>query len=582
LTTGKNQVDFSCQNGESVKWSVFLNRARTAFKMSTQKEALNELKKRVGIEVVEKIEYPPMDKEYFADMDKLRKDLKGYVDKMELESINDLTTGKNQVDFSCQNGESVKWCAFLSRARIAFEMSKHTEVLNELKKRVGIEIVEKIECPPMDKEYFSDVDKLRKDLKGYVDKMELESINKLTTGRVNTLSNCQNGESVKWTTFLDRAVKAFRMSGKKKALNELKKRVGIEVVEKIEYPPMDKEYFADVDKLRKDLEGYLRKMKLESIKKLTTGRVNTLSNCQNGESVKWTTFLDRAVKAFRMSGKKKALNELKKRVGIEVVEKIEYPPMDKEYFADVDKLRKDLEGYVRKMKLESINKLTAGKKQVDFSCQNGESVQWGTFLNRAAKVFGMRTYIEPLNKLKKSLGIEVVECPPMDKEYFADVVNLRKDLEGYVRKMKLESINKLTAGKKQVDFSCQNGESVKWATFLDRALRAFGMRMSKPSEVLNELKKRVGIEVVEKIEYSPMDKEYFADVDKLRKDLKGYVDKMKLESINKLTTGRVNTLSNCQNGESVKWTTFLKRAVKAFRMSGQKEALDMLKERVQN
>ncbi|MDF2379366.1 MAG: DEAD/DEAH box helicase family protein, partial [Candidatus Gracilibacteria bacterium] len=294
----------------------------------------------VLIEEVGKI-ITPMDEVYFADVEQLRKDLEGYVDAMELESINDLTTGEKQVDFSCQNGESVKWGAFLYRAGTAFEMSKHTEVLNELKKRVGIEVVE---SSRMDKEYFADMDKLRKDLKGYVDKMELESINDLTTGKNQVDFSCQNGESVQWGTFLNRAAKVFGMRKYTEVLNELKKRVGIEVVES-----MDKEYFADVDKLRKDLKGYVDKMELGCINDLTTGKYQVDFSCQNGETVQWGTFLDRAGTAFKTSKHKKALNKLKKRVGIEVVEKIEYPPMDKEYFSDVDKLRKDLKGYVDKM-----------------------------------------------------------------------------------------------------------------------------------------------------------------------------------------------------------------------------------------
>jgi hypothetical protein len=105
-----------------------------------------------------------------------------------------------------------------------------------------------------------------------------------------------------------------------------------------------------------------------------------------------------------------------------------------------------------------------------------------------------------LKDLKRRIGIEIYEYPEMDREYFENTENIKKDLEKFAEIYRV-TIQDLSVPRNNFSVRCCNGEEVKWQSYLMRAAVSIGLlstqsdKSIKKSEIIKELKRRIGIEV---------------------------------------------------------------------------------------
>jgi len=298
-----------------------------------------------------------------------------------------------------------------------------SRILIVLQRLIGMPVEEKPQYPEMNSEYFT-AENIEKDLRSFAEKAGLECVEKLTTKSIDNITAvCANGENVRGGNYIKRAGKALRKKSGKDArkigaiiLSQLKRRMGIDEEELIEYSPMDKQYF-NRENVTADLTAYIKITNVSSIEDLRTTKMSLSEAvlCQNGEMTTGQTYLYRAGKAlgFGQSGRKahskmgEVMKELQRIIGLEVPQTVKYPVMNREYFL-VETVRGDLDGFAKAAKIDDRRKLNSyhgalAKNQ----CANGETITLGTYVNRYCFSFGFvdqqrkasKKYIEMLGKL---------------------------------------------------------------------------------------------------------------------------------------------------------------------------------------
>jgi predicted transcriptional regulator len=349
----------------------------------------------------------------------------------------------------------------------------------------------------MDEAYFNNPDLVQADLEAWAISVG-KALEDLNTGDIKSKNSftASNGEpGIRGFTYLRRAMKALGTKGHKETLDRLKKTAGIEL--KKEYPEMDEAYFADPEKVKADLEAWASSVKKE-VEDLSTSDTRSEEGftTSNGEpGIRGFTYLNRAMKALGIEGKKETLDRLKKTAGIEL--KTEYPKMDKVYFSDRKKVEADLEAWASSVG-KTVEELTTGDNDVSskksFTASNGEpGIRGFTYLYRAMKALGIKGGKETLDRLKKTAGIELkTEYPKMDKVYFSDRKKVEADLEAWASSVG-KAVEDLTTGdiKSKNSFIASNGEpGIRGFTYLYRAMKALGTKGKK--ETLLRLKQIAG------------------------------------------------------------------------------------------
>ena len=617
LSTGNpkyNKPPVFTSNGEQVLWGTYLNRASSIL-LNTQSgskdnphrgaDALKELKRICGIEV---IEYDEMDEAYFRNPEKVKYDLNQFLKRAKkIKSISEINTSNPSLKTKAvtSNGEQVLWGTYLNRASSILlntqsgskdSLYRKADALKELKRICGIEVKEYDE---MDEAYFRNPEKVKYDLEQFLAQTDRNSIDELKAGSRNMVTPiiASNGEQVLWGTYLNRASSILlnTQSGSKDnphrgadALKELKRICGIEV---IEYDEMDEAYFRNPEKVKYDLNQFLKRAKkIKSISEINTSNpsLKTKAVTSNGEQVLWGTYLNRASSILlnTQSGSKDslyrkadALKELKRICGIEVKE---YDEMDEAYFRNPEKVKYDLEQFLAQTDRNSIDELKAGSRNMvtPIIASNGEQVLWGTYLNRASSIllntqFGSKDNphrgADALKELKRICGIEVIEYDEMDEAYFRNPEKVRYDLEAFLEYAKGDSIANLSTGNpryNQPSVFISNGKKIKWQSYLSHASgillnTEFDSKDNphRKADALKELKRICGIEV---IEYDEMDEAYFRNPEKVKYDLEQFLAQTDKKSIDELfiSTPSESTPATISNGENLKWNTYLVRASK--------------------
>jgi hypothetical protein len=458
----------------------------------------------------------PMDAPYFTKTENIRKDLGAYASSQKC-PIEELTTLKmrNSKDIPCANGEKLKGHAYLLRFAVAMGMAKTQAeasstpaiILDQLKCRIGIEIPERKSHPKMDSAYFADAGKVRKDLEAFATKCEC-AVEALIPSQITEFEIvCSNGEEVKGHSYLRRAAVGLKLVKTQtqsdflpsKTVDQLKRAVGIEVPERKTYPEMDKAYFENPDHIRADLHAFASESECE-VEALSTSKMSDHNAiCSTGRKLNGFTYLRKAGisleiakdRAETCAKQTQTLKELKKRIGIQTIEKRQFQKMDKAYFENPDHIRADLEGFAARYGC-GIGELTTRKvNESKAVCSNGEEVSGNTFLRRATLGMGLalayadssRFNAKTLDQLKTRIGISAPErkqYPPMDEAYFADAMKIRNDLEGFATKWKC-GLDALTVYKlmesKTSEVQCSNGESINGITYIMRA--GVAMKMAK-------------------------------------------------------------------------------------------------------
>ncbi len=294
---------------------------------------------------------------------------------------------------------------------------------------------------------------------------------------------------------------------------------------------MDESYFKNREFVEADLRGFLVQAKGDSLVNLSTGNPKysaPVVATQNGEQVKWETYLKRAsgvLLGTKQGNERKktdnphrkvyALKALLKIAGIDIPE---YIPMDEAYFNNPGYVKADLALYLKYAKGESFECLNTSnpKLSTKIRTRSGEQVRWETYLDRASDVLlatksrgdNPRRPLDALNELLKIISVVVPEYIPMDEKYFSNFEYVKADLTSYLQCAKGESFECLNTKnpKYSTSIQTQSGEQVTWNTYLSRAssvlLGTKDVRKSKnPSRRPEALKKL--IEIATQISDSP-------------------------------------------------------------------------------
>lgn len=274
---------------------------------------------------------------------------------------------------------------------------------------------------------------------------------------------------------------------------------------------MDSEYFTEVN-VRRDLQKWSTVAGLSGIEELSTSKLGVSFRCVNGDKITGATYLNRAGVNMGLFGKAEEasdnsamiLRTLKRKCGIEVEDKKQYPPMDEGYFTR-ENVERDLASLAAVLELSGIEELSSADRmgQCRFKCANEEMVSGRTYLNRAGIALGLVASSREAHgnsavifeTLKEMVGIETKKYKPMDEKYFTNE-NVKADLQKFMVAMGLDDISGVTINMmlRSDRICCTNGEMLGGSGYISRAGIALGVvkdnkeAQSARSRILNKLK----------------------------------------------------------------------------------------------
>ncbi len=424
----------------------------------------------------------------------------------------------------------------------------------------------------IDDKYFSNPEFVKKDLDAFASAAGTDP-NKLNTQLMrDNDAQCSNGETINGRNYLRQAAKCLpETSGQLALLNHLKELAGLEVI-----PPMDDEYFSNINNVRHDLEAYAEAVDQE-IEDLSISKIAGIEvKCANNEQIKGQKYLLRAGVYFKLattmtaaaSHQSLALKKLKEKLGIKAI----FRQMDKEYFDDKDKVKNDLTIMAEANGISIEELTTTYLINKPFTYSNGQTINGNVYLSKAAIAYGLaeeaikagHTRGPTLKKLKEVAGIEIKEHDEMDNEYFENAYAIKHDLHAFATEVGVEKIEDLNTQNMSTKTAvCANQESVRGQAYLCRATIALGLVKdkkksgSKQKKALDMLKTRIGIQLP-----PPLDSKYFKKY--LAADLAVLADKLEM-TIEDLTFNALkDTDFVCASGETIKSRRYITRAAIAL------------------
>jgi hypothetical protein len=406
----------------------------------------------------------------------------------------------------CSNGKSVKWQTYLSRACIALGITKkHVEAIRKKSETIQ-ELLKIAGYEGMDVEYFKNPQNVKADLEAYAkflgpNKTPLD----LWIDNCSNETICSNGKSVEWQIYLKYAGVALGLANDSKKARKRRSKILKELQKIAGYEAMDVEYFKNPQNVKADLESYAKLFGPDKTPSdLRTTNLPSEIICSNGASVKLATYLRRAsialdlAKDSREANTKKhaTIQELQKIAGCEI-----HVSTDTEYFNNPQNVKTDLEAFARLMGPDKTPlDLSMSYIPGEITCSNGKSAKWQTYMNRACIALGFaKNVAEAISKKRVALHklLKITGYKRMDAEYFYNSQNVKSDLEAYA---KLLGPDKTPSDLRTIHLSneiiCSNGESVRWATYLNRA--GIALDLAKDSREANT-KKHATIQELQKI-----------------------------------------------------------------------------------
>ncbi len=280
---------------------------------------------------------------------------------------------------------------------------------------------------------------------------------------------------------------------------------------------LGKEYFGNVQNIKKDLNTFRVKWGVESIAELSVSipKPGDEAKLSNGQRMKWNTYLTQAIryipkpKEWEEYKTASILDELCRMIGIKREKRLE---LGQEYFQNKDNIWKDLEAFRVVGRVESIEKLNTEnpKTSDEAELSNGEKMKWNTYLSQAKRYLPKPNWLEEykqasaLDELCRMIGVDREKRLVLGQEYFQNKNNIWKDLEAFQVVGGVESLEKLGTGnpKTRDEAELSNGEKMSWETYLTQAIK----HLPKPKEweeyklasVLDELCRMIGVERVKK------------------------------------------------------------------------------------
>lgn len=290
INTGLAKERFRTARGDEMSFNQYLEKAAVALGMAPtvvaarkmMKEILDKLKEIAGVQ--------SLDEEYFRTPENIQYDFDEFAKQLPAGSVaQDVTTSNiANLEITASNGERVKGQRYLITAGLKLGKAKQAETLLELQKTGNLVF--------LDKAYFEDPVRIKKDLTEFMKAVGCSSINELTTLNIASIEiTCTNGQRKKGATYLSNAVLAEgwtnnnleMASFRYKALTLLKKR--------LELPMLDADYFKNSDNIAADLNAFCILSGGGSIETLSTYKMEKLRiTTKNGLVVSREIYLDAA------------------------------------------------------------------------------------------------------------------------------------------------------------------------------------------------------------------------------------------------------------------------------------------------
>ncbi len=593
--SGKNVLELSttdypneaiCSNGKSVKFQLYISRARVALCLANNiteahskgSDTVKSLKKLAG--------FYERDELYYKDPVKVKADLEAFAQVCG-KSVFALNTSDDGVEAICSNGESVKFGTYVKNAGVPLGLAnnyieaktKMAGTLTTLKRLAGVDVIDLKEHDKRDELYYKDPVKVKADLESFA-KACGKNILELNASDHATEIICANGKSMKFLSYIKNAGVAHGLAintsdpraKSVETLNILKRLAGMEIEE---YIKRDDSYYNDTKTVKADMEAF-GKVCGKSVFELNSSDYVAEVICLNGEKVRLRRYLINAGVALGIAKDStdaqskivEILIALKKLSGLDIKGYKEYDERNELYYKDPVKVKADMEAFAQVCGKSAVTLCTGDQDaSVEAICSNGERVKFRTYIRNAAVAMSLvEKYIdvdskkaETLKILKNLAGLDVKGYKEYDKRdelYYKDPVKVKADLESFAKVCR-KNFLELNASDDGIEAICANGESVKFKTYICNAGVVLGLAGDtidarvKKVQILKVLKKFAGAD--------ERDELYYVDSKKVRADLESFANVCRKNAL-QLSTSDYALEAICTNGESVKFMTYIYNA----------------------
>lgn len=346
---------------------------------------------------------------------------------------------------------------------------------------------------PRDRAYYENPKNVRADLEAFAKMAGLKSPLELTPKHALVRAICSNGETIGWNSYWSLAGVRLGFAettsdaptlnaGVWKIMQKLFETAGFESQE---YIRRDRKYYEDKEKVKKDLAAFAKAAGLDSPLKLTTYFNRDKAVCTNGDEIEWQAYWRGWTIQMGIVGEdpsKQGSANVAKLLAY-TFELKEKTPRNKEYYSNIEYIKKDLQAYASAAGVSDPAKLKTSHNPIRVKCSNGEEdVSWGTHWKTAAVYFGFTessqkttgVFSKTLNKLLSIAGYEVKEFAPRDKAYYENRMNVRADLIAFAAAAGIANPADISTSPR-VSVVCANGEMVYWESYYKNAAVKLGI-----------------------------------------------------------------------------------------------------------
>ncbi len=490
---------------------------------------------------------------------------------------------------------------------------------------------------PLDKEYFSNPENVRRDLEAFMQaynltvegKYLLDSISEMTTASPSIATEIllPNGRIVTWGTYQHMCSRVMTGKGQVIAIKEMPTRAVVtHLLTVVGVLFLDREYFNNPEYVRSDLEAFKvaynecpkTKYPLDSIAEITTTSPwsDTEITLLDGRKMNWGTYMRTCSSALVGMSKLAAVREMSPGSVVKyLLTLLEVEFLDSDYFNNSSNLIRDLEAFRTVYNLSvdasdaivSIADVTTStpSPETQIVLQDGRKITWHTYVSVYIRAITGKPRKQAYRDLSKSDAVRCIKdlagCLlasklEISKSYFENLHNIKRDLELFLvaynttatKRSYLRSVSEMTTHRPNGDtkITMHNGAEITWGTYLTTCSRMVTGKGKE--EAVKEMARSAALNYLRRIaEYNVLllDKSYFENPEKVRRDLELFLEAYneKVESSKRiLSIADMNTSSanddvsiNLTDGSGMTWSAYLQTCRRA--LTG-KSNLDSMKD----
>ncbi|MFC1615831.1 hypothetical protein ACFL21_01710 [Patescibacteria group bacterium] len=456
-----------------------------------------------------------------------------------------------------------------------------------------------IDYTSRDENYYRNSEMVKRELDGFAQQLGLESFTDLTTSNRHTRKKvrCLNGEELFFRKYLAKAGIALGMvanandaysmtshilnellriaSNEDPLLNEKFSEDFLRYIEdkqkKKELSPRDDVYYSDSEKVRADLDDFVKQYDLGSPLELSTSDtvISNKITCSNGDELSFETYLRHAGFALGMAGSVTEAQSILPSIIKKLLKIAGYELRDEEYYTDSKKVKKDLDELAKQCGLINPVGLTSSGRFISkrMKCVNGETVTFEIYVRHATVAFGISENFRDAASFRSRVIKELVIIAGYefrDEAYYLNPKTIKSDLDGLVKRCELANPFCLNTSHVSEFINCSNGEIIKFGNYLDNAGIALGL--AQGSVEANSIRTDIIKELLKIAGYEFRDFDYYSNSEKVKIDLIRFAEENGLDSPFQINASQklVGAEINCINGEKITFRQYLRHAALAL------------------